>query len=69
MMVVIMFTIFLKKDKIILIFQILLNGIKFGLVKEYGIAILYLNNGCKFLEVIIITIKFINLLVHLIKTY
>ena len=69
MMVVTMFIIFLKKDKIIRIFLILLNGIKFGLVKEYGIVILYLNNGWKYLEAIIIIIKFINLLLHLIKIY
>lgn len=61
MMEVIMLKIFLKKVRIIQIYQTLLNGIKYGLVKKYGIVILYQNNGCKFLVVITIIIKYINL--------
>jgi hypothetical protein len=52
MMEVIMLIIYHKRDKIILTIPILLNGIKFGLLKEFGIVIHYLNNGWKYLELI-----------------
>ena len=48
--------IFHTKEIVMLIWPILLNGIKYGLVKVYGIVIHYQKNGCKFLEVDIIII-------------